>query len=114
MSDIGLKLAFSDPETSAAFSRELETANLQNQQFRLATFDPKLNFDSDTLILVLKVAGPTAGAIAGFLGLSQAILKIIKKPAVTIEIDGKRVELHAQASIDDIKHLCEILDRSGK
>jgi hypothetical protein len=114
MSDIGLKLSFSDPEASVAFARELESTNLQEQNFRVATFDSKLNFDADTLVLVLKVAGATAGAIAGFVSLTQAILKIISRPSVKIEIDGKQVELRAQASADDIKLLCDVLLRSGK
>lgn len=114
MSEIGLKLTFSDPEASVAFTRELERADFQEQDFRVATVDPKLNFDAETLILVLRFAGPAAVTLAGFFTLSQAILKIIKKPAVTVEIDGKRGELSEQSSIEDIKLLCEIVHRSGK
>lgn len=114
MSDIGLKLEFDDPETAVAFARELERADVRNEGFRVATFDPKLNFDAATLILVLKFAGPGAATIAGFLTLSSTILKLIRKPQVKIEIDRKSAELRANASLDDIKALCEILHRSGK
>jgi len=114
MSDIGLKLVFDDPASAVAFARELGRAKVPKEEFRVATLDPKLNFDSDTLVMVLKVTGGAASAIAGFLGLSKAILAIIKRPQVKIEIDGKLVELRANASIEDIKTLCEVLHRSGK
>lgn len=114
MGDIGLKLIFDDPASAVAFARELERAEVPTEEFRIATPDPKLNFDSDTLIMVLKVAGGAASAITGFLGLSKAILAIIQKPQVKIEIDGKTVELRATASVEDIKTLCEIVHRSGK
>lgn len=114
MGDIGLKLTFDDPASAVAFARELGRAEVPTEQFRIATLDPKLNFDSDTLVMVLKVAGGAATAITGFLGLSKAILAIIQKPQVKIEIDGKTVELRANASVDDIKTLCEIVHRSSK
>lgn len=114
MSDIGLKLVFDDPASAVAFARELERADIPTDEFRLATLDPKLNFDADTLVMVLKVAGGAASAIAGFLGLARATLAIIKKPQVRIEIDGKTVELRANASVEDIKLLCEVVHRSGK
>lgn len=114
MGDIGLKLIFDDPASAVAFARELGRAEVPTEQFRIATLDPKLNFDSDTLVMVLKVAGGAATAITGFLGLSKAILAIIQKPQVKIEIDGKTVELRANASVEDIKTLCEIVHRSGK
>lgn len=114
MFDIGLKLIFDDPTSAVAFARELGCTEVPTEQFRVATLEPKLNFDSDTLVMVLKVTGGTVSAITGFLGLSKAILAIIKKPQVKIEIDGKSVELKANASVEDIKTLCEILHRSGK
>lgn len=114
MFDIGLKLVFDDPTSAVAFARELGRAEVPTEEFRVATLDPKLNFDSDTLVMVLKVAGGAASAITGFLGLSKAILAIIQKPQVKIEIDGKTVELRANATVEDIKTLCEILHRSGK
>lgn len=114
MGDIGLKLIFNDTASAVAFARELERAKVQTEEFRVAALEPKLNFDSDTLVMVLKVAGGAASAITGFLGLSKAILAIIHKPQVKIEIDGKTVELRANASIEDIKTLCEVLHRSGK
>jgi hypothetical protein len=114
MFDIGLKLAFDDPASAVAFARELGRAEVPTEEFRIATLDPKLNFDADTLVMVLKVAGGAASAIAGFLSLSKAILAIIQRPRVKIEIGGNTVELTADASVEDIKSLCEILHRSGK
>lgn len=114
MADIGLKLQFDDPADAAAYQRALEQAGLEQQGFRVVTFDPKLNFEADFLVLVLKVTGAGAGAVAGFLSLSQAILKAIRRPKVRIEIDGKHVELYAGASVDDIKQLCDIVHRSGR
>lgn len=114
MSDVGLKLEFSDPETAAAFARELDRVDLGDEEFRLAKFDPKLNFDADTMVLVLKVAGGVASAVGGFLSLSTAILNAIKKPSVRIEIEGKTVELRAKASPEDIRQICDVLIRSGK
>lgn len=114
MEDVGLKLAFSDPETAVAFARELEQAGDREQEFRVALVDPKLNFDAETLILVLKIAGGAATGVAGFLTLAKTILTLIKKPSVKISIDGKEVELHAKASPDDIKSLCDVLIRSRK
>jgi hypothetical protein len=114
MVDIGLKFEFADPESSVAFARELERAAIDGQEYRIATFDSKLNFDANTFLMVLKVAAGSASAIAAFIGLVQAILKVIDKPSVKMEIDGKQLELHAKASPDDIKQLCDVLIRSGK
>ncbi|MDR3474381.1 MAG: hypothetical protein P4M09_22255 [Devosia sp.] len=114
MVDIGLKFEFPDPESSFAFARELERADGEDHEYRIATFDPKLNFDANTLLMVLKVAAGSASAVAAFIGLVQAILKVINKPSVKMEIDGKQLELHAKASPDDVKQLCDILLRAGK
>jgi hypothetical protein len=113
VSDIGLKLTFSDPDTSVAFSRELNTAE-PGPEFRVVTLDSKLNYDAATILLVLKAAGTAAGAIAGFVKLAQVILDRLKKPSVKIEIEGKSVELKAKTSVEDIKLLCEILARAAK
>lgn len=112
--DLGLKLTFDEPNTSIAFSRELKATEADLKNFRIATFEPKLNMDAATLLLVLKFAGPAAATLAGFLGLTQAILKMMKKPSVRIEIAGKQVELYAKAGDDDVKTLCEILLRAEK
>jgi hypothetical protein len=114
VADIGLTFEFDDAAASAAFARELESADLGQAEYRIATFDPKLNFDANTLVLVLKVAAGSARAVTAFIGLVQAILKVIKKPSVKLEIEGKRLELHAKASPDDIKQLCDVLIRSSK
>ena len=58
MADLGLHLTFVDPETSVAFSRELKAADTREKDFRVATFDSKLNVDAATLILVLKSLVP--------------------------------------------------------
>lgn len=113
MSDLGVQLTFDDSDTSVAFSRELAVANV-GLDFRVAMFDPKLNMDTEMLILVLKFGGAAMGAVAGFLALSQQILKIIKKPSVRIEIEGKSIELSAKASEKDIKALVNVLVRSEK
>jgi hypothetical protein len=114
MADLGIQLTFVDSETSVAFSRALKVADAREKDFRVATFDSKLNVDAATLLLVLKFAGPAFGAVAGFVNMTLAILKVIKRPSVKIEIDGKTIELDAKASDDDVKELCAILLRSGK
>lgn len=114
MTDIGLQLTFADPEAAVAFSRELGASHVQIQEFRVATLEPKLNMDADTIFLVVKHTGEAVGAVGSFLKLGQTILKRIRKPAVRIEIDGKIAELSAQASDDDIRELCDILVRSKK
>lgn len=114
MVDIGLKFEFPDPESSFAFARELERVDFKGQEYRIATFDPKLNVDANTLLLVLKVAAGSATAVAAFIGLVQAVLKAINKPSVKLEIEGKQLELRAKASPDDIKQLCDVLIRSSK
>lgn len=114
MSGLGIKLTFSDPEASAAFARELKGMDLGEADFRVAAFEPKLNMDAETMILVLKFGGAAATAISGFLTLSQSILKKLEKPSVKMEIEGKRVELFAKASDDDIRALCNILLRAEK
>lgn len=112
--DLGLQLTFDDPATQVAFSRELAAATADVKDYRVATFEPKLNMDAATLLLVLKFGGPALGVLAGFISATQAILKVIKKPSVRIEIDGKQVELYAKASDEDVKALCEILLRAKK
>lgn len=113
MNDIGIQLHFDSPETSVAFSREL-AQNQEGDGFRVLSREPKLNVDADTILLVLKFAGPAIGALAGFLALGEKILKMLNKPSVRIEINGKSVELRASASNDDIKALCDVLIRSEK
>jgi len=114
MTDLGVQLFFDEPEASVAFSRELKKIDDKAMDFHVATLDPKLNMDAETLILILKIGGPALSAIGGFLTMAQAILKLIKKPAVRIEIDGKSIELSATASEEDIKALCGVVIRSEK
>lgn len=114
MSDLGVQMTFDQPESAVAFSRELAAHVRETSEFRVATLEPRLNMDSETIILVLKFGGAAFAAVAGFLSAAKAILKMIRKPSVRIEIDGKSVELHADASPDDVRTLCDVLLRSTK
>ena len=114
MSDLGVQITFDDPESAVAFSRGLAAQVDGVSDFRVATLEPRLNMDAATIILVLKFAGPALGAIGGFLTAAQAVLKLIRKPSVRMEIDGKSLELHADASPHDVKLLCDVLLRSKK
>lgn len=114
MSDLGVQISFDQPESAVEFSRGLAAQVDRASDFRVATLEPRLNMDAATIILVLKFAGPAMAAVAGFLAAAQAVLKLIRKPSVRIEIDGKSMELHADASPDDVKLLCDVLLRSNK
>lgn len=113
MNDLGIQLHFDSPENSVAFSRALADAK-ECDSFRVLLLEPKLNVDAATILLVVKFAGPAASAATAFLVLGKTILKMLKKPSVRIEIEGKSVELRASASDEDIKVLCDVLLRSKK
>ena len=114
MSDLGVLISFDQPESAVAFSRGLAARIDVASNFHVATLEPRLNMDAATILLVLKFAGPALGAIGGFLAAAQAVLKLIRKPSVRMEIDGKSLELHADASPEDVKLLCDVLLRSNK
>ncbi len=114
MPDLGVQISFDQPESAVEFSRGLAAQVDGAPDFRVATLEPRLNMDAATIILVLKFAGPALGAVAGFLAAAQAVLKMIRKPAVRIEIGGKSIELYADATPDDVKLLCDVLLRSNK
>jgi hypothetical protein len=107
MDDIGLQLTFPDAAASSAFAAALKATSFSG--FRAATFEEKQNFDAETLIVVLKVLGAGIPALAAFVKFVREFLKKSDKPSVSLKYKDRTIELHGDASDEDVRRLCDVL-----
>ncbi len=110
MTDIGLVLTFPDPDSAASFASSLRTPEAQSEEVQVVTAEPKQHMDPVTIILLVKGTGAVVGTFVAFLKLAKTLLPP-KKPSVIITFKERRVELHGDATAEDLRRLADVLAR---
>ena len=67
--------------------------------------------DPVTIILLVKGTGAVVGTLAAFLKLAKTLLPSTSKPSVIIAFKERRVELHGDATAEDLRRLADVLAR---
>lgn len=110
METLGLSLTFPDSNTSVRFADAVRAQAFSSEDSRILLSEAKQNLDGETILLVLKCAGAAVSGLMALLKFAKTFLGEKEvPPTIVIAYKGRRVELHGDASNDDLKKLASVL-----